>query len=358
MPDLERLSVRVTDVLAATGEFGASPRVTITAIRERPRSTLVGLELDGRAGAPRLVVKIPRALPDVPSSRPRLIPVARPAERARLEFEALRAIEQDLAASPDPRFAGVQVFGLLEDLDAIVMAEVPGPSLLTVVRRSARWRRPWSSPARPGVALERTGAWLRRFQQLPFAAERPARLATRDEVAQAGREVGGFLAQATGRRSLLRSLVDEFVEVAATALPPSLPLGIHHGDFAMRNVIVTAEDRVVVIDALGRWRMPMVDDQARMLVALETSRDQAFTLGRALGHRRIRALESAFLAGYDAPASTTAVHAYAVLLTLDKWASVRESNPASIGAGVRRVAIDRHFGSVVRRFLGAATPAA
>ncbi len=365
IPDglLDRVRASAERALPAVGR---APAVEVRDVRDRPRSTLIRVVVGTGDAATRLVVKIPRAVQrSTPGSspaagasgsdgRPRLVPETPGEEKARLEGAALRAIADDLAADPRDGLSAVAIVDVYEDLGALVMTEAPGIPLQRILAGAVRGRvTARRATDRATAALEHAGAWLRRFQDLSLAADRPARMGTRAEVLAAVEALGSYLAASAARPAGATELVERLVGVLE-AIPDPVPLGLHHGDYAMRNVIVADDGSVAAIDALGRWRMPVHDDVARMLVAIETSRLQSHSLGNAIPTASRRAFADALLAGYGRDRlDAAALAAYSAVILLDKWAARVESRARSRRrlAWVSHAVTDRYYADVGRGLL-------
>ncbi len=335
-------------------QLGAAPSVTIDGVRERPRSTLVRCSVGPAPATIRLVVKIPHLVERPPSLRPRIVPDTPAREKTGLEATTLRAIDADLRSAPDARFGSVRVIDVYDDLGAIVMTEASGVPLSGLLLQAAGRRAESNATARLGLALTSAGAWLRRFQGLGLASERTIRINTRAEVVDLARRIGEFLARSTTRPSVVHDIVDRLATAAEEALPSSIPTGLHHGDFAIRNFLITPSGTVTAVDALGRWRMPIYDDLARMIIAIETSRIQSSSFGLAFGPSQRDALRDALLSGYGRDeADPAAVRIYSVLILLDRWAALaeRRSAPGRRLARMPNALVDRQYAGVARRFL-------
>ncbi|MEK6720757.1 MAG: hypothetical protein AABZ33_08830 [Chloroflexota bacterium] len=342
---------------SAAGAFphlGATPSVMIDRVRERPRSTLIRCSVGDGPAAIRLVIKIPHVAERPPSLRPRIVPDTPAREKSSLEAATLRAIDADLQAGPDARFGSVRVIDVYDDLGAIVMTEADGVPLAGLLFRSVGRRAGSGATAQLGLALGSAGAWLRRFQGLGLATERTVRIDTRADVVDLARQIGEFVARSTTRPAVVHDIVERFTTAADKVLPSTFPTGLHHGDFAIRNFLIGPAGTMTAIDALGRWRMPVHDDLARMIVAIETSRIQSSTFGLALRPSQRDALSDALLSGFGRDGvDPAAVRIYAVLILLDRWAALAERRSAP-GRRLTRMPdalVDRHYAGVARRFL-------
>ena len=106
-------------------------------------------------------------------------------------------------------------------------------------------------------------------------------------------------------------------------LPEELPLGLLHGDFATRNILVGHRHRVTVIDTLAKWHTPIFKDIGCFLANLRLSWFQIISQGLAYRSSTLATYEQAFLKGYfgEAPMPTEAIRLYEILAALDIWAA-------------------------------------
>jgi aminoglycoside phosphotransferase (APT) family kinase protein len=135
--------------------------------------------------------------------------------------------------------------------------------------------------------------------------------------------VTDYLARSVGRPSFFLRVAKRVDRAGRALLPEMLPLGLGHGDYAMRNVLVGPTGAVRVIDANGRWYTPIYEDIGCLLIDVKCNRIQVLSRGRML-KRRIRTYEEAFLEGYfgrKLDGEAELVGLYQVQACLDKWAS-------------------------------------
>lgn len=137
---------------------------------------------------------------------------------------------------------------------------------------------------------------------------------------------------------------------AIKILPDLLPLGIGHGDFAMRNILFDSSDRVIVIDTLAKWRVPIFEDIGCFINGLKMSVPQVISQGLAFSSDKLKAYERLFLHGYFEQRFIPypAIRLYEILALLDKWSSLitRSTNKShkikSFGR-MKNALINRHF---------------
>jgi hypothetical protein len=321
----------------------AEPRVTVERDDRRTLNRVVRLLVTaGDTPVARLIVKAENPEPassPTTDERPRLVPVTVPGQRADLEYDALRLLEDRIATAGDQRFAPIRALAVLEGSRALVMEAFVGRPLHRLLLKSTLRR---VSPAlRPDALANAAGAWLRLLHDTPSDDSRPIRQGSPEELAERFSAFGEFLARTARPHDF-----DRFVEIgqAASASLQALPPAIGHGDFAPRNILVDRRGRLAVIDLLARWRSPRYEDVAAFLVAMHTSRANAATQGLLFG-RAIDRLEPAFLAGYfgTEPVPRGEIRLFELLLLLDKWSARMIRQATGSGGRVQERLIDRYF---------------
>lgn len=270
-----------------------------------------------RVGARVVVVKIPGPAADL-APRPRLTDLPCAATRYAQEHEALSRLERHFSRHHDPRFGAVPLLDRIDAARAIVTGAVDGQPMTQLLRRLTRMH--GGVPPEVRTAVENAGAWLREYHQLdPLAARHT--LTTREQFVTAAARFCTHLGATLGQPALFGALAVQMEAAARRLFPPELPLGLGHGDFAMRNVLVGAGSRVVVLDTLALWVTPVYADLAKFMLAMRLSRPQMYSGGLAFSDSRLQQIDRWFLAGYygtDA-APDRQIALYALLLLLDKW---------------------------------------
>jgi hypothetical protein len=158
-------------------------------------------------------------------------------------------------------------------------------------------------------------------------------------------------------------LVRDTVWAAAqTVMPDVLELGMTHGDFAMRNIVVEATQRVTVLDTLARFRAPIYRDVGYFIADLQIGRVSALVRGVVLRGGRCDDYRRAFLRGFHGESGAdTLVRLYEVQALLERWASIVAHglgcSPAvrnlwrvlmySLASGVFKRAIEASLGGIV-----------
>jgi hypothetical protein len=252
--------------------------------------------------------------------RPLLVPMTDPAVKFEFEHAALTAIQDYFEAINDPRFGTIRILDVLPEHRAIVMEEVSDPSLRRQFVKASRLR-PSFTPVDLNAAFQNAGAWLRAYHALPRRDQATCRHTRRVDFLATVKEFAEFLAEALDDEVFFQDIVLVTTKNALKTLPETLPLGLGHGDCAMRNILVGPNNRVTIIDTLAKWRTSIYEDIAYFLTELKTNRLQVLTLGLAFGSECLDRYEREFLVGYFGRESIpyNAVRLYEVLLLLSKW---------------------------------------
>jgi aminoglycoside phosphotransferase (APT) family kinase protein len=339
-PEVDGLEQAVAHVRANAARYMGMPAadgcvdVRVTEEGRRLRANLIRIELANGTSRLPLIVKqtsLPSApeAGDDPTGRPRLIVRQDYEDRHRFEYLGLRAAHEHFTRLGDPRFGAVRVLDHLPASRAFVIEEVADPTLrdrlATVTRFTPRGRRLLDQ------AFRNAGAWLREFHALPSpdAAAPPLRASVAD-VRRAVRELADFLARVTGDRAYFAE-VHRGAEAAieAGALTDPLPLGLAHGDFAPRNVFVSRDGRVAVVDMAARRYAPAYEDVAYFCMSLRSGTARLAVRWLAPGRPRTSRYARLFLAGYfgDEVVPDAAIAVFMLLVTLDNWARIAAESP-------------------------------
>jgi aminoglycoside phosphotransferase (APT) family kinase protein len=339
-------------------DLGGEPaRVSLRREDARPYSTLYEFDVVGARAHHAVVVKLPAAGDDPAWSpgghdRPRRCVPLDARRKSEAEFRALAMIHEAFGGLADPRFGTVAPLDFLHSHRALVMEKVTDRRLSAILLRGSRPHRSARAPA--VAALRNTGAWLAKYHQLGGPPRAHARHPRRADFVEYVSELVGYLARYESDRALLEHVRTVVRAAADEALPEDLPLGMTHGDFAPRNVLVGPDGRVTVIDTVGSWRAPVYDDLGEFLFALGAPKAQAYAQGRLLAPGVVAAWQAAFLGGYfgAATAPRRALRLFEVQAALERLASVRRAAAARGGgapADRLRTALTARF---VRMSLG------
>jgi hypothetical protein len=314
-------------------EVGQSPAVQIHILSRRPSCSLFVARLGTEPGAPRILAKARSASsgrdttappPAGTVPRPTLgTGSLSPFEQTAAEFRALQSIRA-LFGGEHPAFGAIRPLDRLAAEATILMDYVDAGTLRQRVMGELRVRRPWASAdARDSLPWRRAGEWLRVFQDPSTTPPLPARQSTRDEVAEKFTAYHDYLVAQLGPRGV-GDVARRGAALAAAVLPDRLPLAVGHGDYAPRNMFVSADARVTVFDPLPRWMVPRYEDVCRFMVSLRLLGVQVHTRGAAIDEQRIEEHERQVLTGYlaDDNSCLAQVRSYQLLILLDKWSAL------------------------------------
>src|SRR4030095_6204969 len=169
------------------------------------------------------------------------------------------------------------------------------------------------------AAFANAGGWLRAYHSL--AKEADAYYYKRAEFLEWLKGLTEYLGTKLGDHEFFESVSSRVTASALEELPEDLPLGLSHGDYAMRNILVGHEGRVTVLDTLARWRTAIFEDLGYFLANLKLTWPQVISQGLAYKQDLIIRYERAFLKGYfaDDQLPIRAIRLYEIHAVLDKW---------------------------------------
>jgi hypothetical protein len=258
-----------------------------------------------------------------PGTRPRLAPAFEPALSCVMEHAALSAIERHFRSLGDTRFGAIRVLALLPEPAALLMERLDQPSLRTLLMRSSR-RGSADSLEHLDAAFHNAGAWLQSYHSMPDTQNTPARHGGRAEFLDFIDRVSSYLGDQLHSESFFRQLAAATAAEAAELLPYALPLGLSHGDYALRNILVGTGAAVTLCDTRSRWRTAVYEDIGYFLVNLKYGWPQLYTRGLVLPPDLLTRYERHFLKGYfqrdDVPVRT--LRLYEIMALLDRTAGV------------------------------------
>jgi len=322
-------------------DFTAEPiTVRLRRSSRRINSTLYEFALATESLRHHVLVKIPFAIKNKLSSarmdaveRPRLSPKPSTDQKCQHEYLTLCAIARNVRDAADPRFSAVRVLDLLPQHSVLLMERISACSLNRSLLKASRLS--YRSATDVRQACRHGGAWLSFFHRLPNLPQTQTRCQTRDDFIDSIDRFTDYLGRMEDDEFFSR-IRKQIIPHAEVSLPDHLPLGLSHGDYAPRNVLVDQGCRVSIIDTLGRWRAPIFEDISRFLCALHVSQPQVWLQGWAYSRRVLDELERHFLQGYfaehDIPYQQ--IRLFQCQALLDRWASFVNSCRSS--RGIRR----------------------
>jgi hypothetical protein len=224
----------------------------------------------------------------------------------------------------------VRVFDRLALHDGFVMEAVDQPTLRTLALSGGHSR---TSPAVLHRSFCHSGAWLQAYHGLAIHDDAVGLQTRRDDFIRFVEDLAGYLACHTGHGAFFAWLTGAMAELARTHLPALLPLALGHGDYAMRNILVGADERVTVLDTLALYRTCIYRDLGYFLGDLRFSVLPALARGQLRHGWRLVDHREAFLTGYfgGSRIPQEPIRLYEVQAMLERWASIVSEWHAAAG---------------------------
>ena len=309
-------------------------------------------------GQPATRVMLAKVIRQAGEERPGQLPAgAEIIGKAREEYAGLARLHSFFAERADPFCGSVRPLAYLPEANAILTEEVPARTLRDVLLPGLGTRRR-IDPARARETLRRCGRWLRLFHELPVES----RWRRFDDRAFLD-EAGAFLRELTTlgvapaycdrlHDDLSRFIADHHLRGR------EIRYAWRHGDYNLRNILVTSIGQIVGFDTKLRRACPVWEDVAIFLIELRAQKRFVLSRGRAFGARRLAEWEQAFLAGYSeadpAQPEPAFVVLYSALYALRKWALDLRMINGRLRAGqwLSRLTVDGYFRAMISRALG------
>ena len=304
-------------------------RVQLMDSQKRPSAMLYRFKVTDGAEAHSIIVKVPmrNLLKDRANEpafeKPLLFPKADEEEMHALHYTALVAIHDYMTGLNRKELGTIRVLDYLPESQAIVMEASSDPKLRDLVFKENRLRMQLGK-SKLLPAFENVGTWLRIYHTMPKKAQVQVRHAHREDLVKSILKLTDFLAERLADKSYFDRLALELTRLAQEILSETLPLGLGHGDYALRNILVNPSGRVTVLDTFAKWRPPIYEDIGYFLTGLKMTSEQVASYGLVFSQDQLQRYEEAFLRGYfkQEPVPYRAIRLYEMLALLDKWSSV------------------------------------
>ena len=323
--------------------------------QERPSATLYKFNVTDETRAYSIVVKVPLRnllLIDARETiyeKPSLFQKADAQDMHWLQYTALTSIYEYFANLNNEQLGAIHVLDYLPQYQAILMEESRDPSLQRLFLREHRLHLMLNEHDLTS-AFRNAGKWLQKYHTMPKEDGVQIRHQNREDYFEAILKLTDFLSKAWGDEAFFKQTASIVVQNGREILPEALPLGLGHGDYAMRNILIGANDRVTILDTFAKWRVPIYEDIGYFLNGLRTSYSQVVTQGLLFSDNQIAAYEKAFLQGYFESTNIPYlnIRLYEALALLDKWSSVinnyhRRSAKLKNFGGVKALMTSRYF---------------
>jgi hypothetical protein len=303
------------------------PYVHLVNKQQRKTALLYQFKVDNLVQAHSVFVKVFRSVSENSRLRqsayekPLLYPKTDPHDRHRLYYTALKATYDYLTCLNQSCLGAIRVLDYLPEHCAVIT-----DGSCDVKLRQLFWRKNYLYSPIPNdelsLVFQNAGIWLNLYHKMP-KDDVIVRSACREDYIEAIIKLKDFLIVTLGDESFFNQCAEIILNKAHKTLPVSLPLGLAHGDFAQRNILIGPNAHVTVLDTFARWRTPVYQDIGYFLNDLKMAYPQAISRGFTFISNQLITYERAFLRGYfgQEPVPYSAVRLYEALALLDKWSA-------------------------------------
>jgi hypothetical protein len=303
-------------------------RIQLLEKQERPSAMLYRFKVSNGAQIRSVFVKVPlRSLTKNHTKgsifeKPLLFPKTEPIDMPRLHYSALSMIHNYISSLDKSQLGAIRVLDYLPQYKAVFTEESSDPSLRQLFLRENRLHSLFTHDGL-SIAFQNAGTWLRMYHAMPKEEDVNIRHQHRDDYIGAITKLTEFLAKVVGDELFFKKTASIIINKGREILPESLPLGLGHGDYAMRNILIGPNARVTVLDTFAKWRTPIYEDIGYFLIALKMPNLQVLSHGLAFNSEQLSAYEHAFLKGYFEEKSIPypPIRLFEILALLDKWST-------------------------------------
>ena len=297
--------------------------------QKRPSAMLYRFKVKDPAQTHAVIVKVPSRnstkgrVQALGLGKPVLFPLAEETEMHLLQYTALVTIHEYFSSLNKKELGTIRVLDYLPESQAVVMEESRDPKLQQLLLKEGRLRTLFPQ-YRLSAAFHNAGMWLRIYHRMPKEKQAQVRHEHREDYIEGISKLTDFLASRLGDKPFFNQLALILTSKAREHLPETLPLGLGHGDYAPRNILVGPSAQVTVLDTFAKWQTPIYEDIGYFLTGLKMTYPQVVSQGLMFSSGQIKEYERAFLKGYfgQKPIPYTAIRLYEMLALLDKWSSV------------------------------------
>jgi hypothetical protein len=214
------------------------------------------------------------------------------------EYTILQKMYAVVSREANSKFCAIQVLGYLSDFNAIVMVELPSRNLEEMI---------FDLRMRIG-----TGKFRQRFKNAMIESGRLLRL-YHDHVGHCKAEpfqaeqfklnIENSIDQLQQSQKILHlnEIQAMFLQVIDKVALQKVPYAALHRDFAFKNIVITPDDCVAVLDMDARicWeRQPVYLDISRLITDLVAQKVKILSLGFLMPDSYLNQYEALFLQGY------------------------------------------------------------
>jgi hypothetical protein len=343
----------------ASGQFN----VRLLDKRERPTAMIYRFGVSNNLYTRSIFVKVPLRGPIESQTsqntfeKPLLFSKTIPSDMHRLQYTALQVINEYFTSLNMEHLGAIRVLDYLPQYHAIFSEESSDPSLQQLFFKENRLRFPFGQPALT-TAFQNVGIWLNLYNAIPKKEDVTVRHQFRNDYIEAITILTDFLTKALRDEMFFKETCSLLTDKASEVLPELLPLGLGHGDYAMRNILIGPQARVTVLDTFAKWQTPIYEDVGYFLVGLKMCYPQVVSQGLAFDSNRLVLYERAFLEGYfgKKPIPYPAVRLYEALALLDKWSDTiakihKQTKLIKFNVQLKSFFVNQYFMKVLKKLL-------
>ncbi|MBC8507076.1 MAG: phosphotransferase [Anaerolineales bacterium] len=290
------------------------------------RYQLIGFKKNPRA----LLVKIPRE--KHVSSLAKAIVNHELGEMAEREFALLVDVSYFVNKLKKLSYAAIRPLCYLDRWNAIVMEELPSRTLENLafdLRTRFRINPEWNL-FKDSLCI--TGRWMRIYHEV-LGDWQFAPLDVDALILEIEQKIN-ILMMAQPRFTDWEEIQTKFRQILENLRGLLVPHVNLHGDLFFTNVLITADQRVAVIDLARDMRGPIYTDLSSMIIELVEQRLKVSSIGFVINQPTIRSLENAILEGYsdtgvdDLP--VLSIFCAKLLLSVWNWYEQRVENSSRV----------------------------
>jgi hypothetical protein len=338
-------------------------RIQLLEKQERPSAMLYRFKVSNGVQIRSVFVKVP--LRNLTKNQPKgavfekplLFPKTEPIDMPRLHYSALSMIHNYISSLDKSQLGAIRVLDYLPQYKAVFTEESSDPSLRQLFLREHRFRSLFNQDELTS-AFQNAGIWLRMYHAMPKEEDVKVRHQHREDYNEAITKLTDFLAKIVGDELFFNKTASIIINKGREVLPELLPLGLGHGDYAMRNILIGPNARVTVLDTFAKWRTPIYEDIGYFLIALKMPNLQVISHGLAFNSEQLLAYEHAFLKGYFEEKSIPypPIRFFEILALLDKWSTTiaqihQQTNFIKTIRRIKATLINQYFKRMAKKLL-------
>jgi len=277
--------------------------------------------------------------------------------KAQEEYRSLVQLHTFFRQRDDPACGVVRPLEYFTQANAILVEEMRAETLRDLIMPALGLRRRIDQ-AQALQYLRQSGRWLRLFHEIPVEPRR--RQFDAQGCLDLARSYASELKQmgsAAERCDRLLSHMAAYV-IRHQLADRDVRHAWRHGDYNLRNILISASGAVVGFDTKMRRICPVWEDVAIFLVELRAHKGLVLSRGRLYDTAKLDAWERAFLDGYRgdgraAQLDTLFLSLYRALYALRKWVLDLRlyRHRVQVGSRLARLFVDPYFDEMITQAL-------